>query len=211
MFPEAPPSGTAALPVEATFWMPEPDEIDEESGIGYFRDTWPMTGITVADAQFVVAAEYAMAEAIELLAHDADDFERLAVLTEYGGIDDPDYDMTEDERTALTGVVSDIPDELGGLELGVSGLVHALAAVGIVPAASCRSHADPVTSWSVAPVVIFAASEDAARALQSLVEASGCTFELNQDHPDLLAVRGRSITNTMALAEAVLEHRNTFR
>lgn len=169
-----------------------------------------MTGITVADAQFVVAAEYAMAGAIEPLAHDADDFERLATLAEYGGIDDPDYDMADDERTALTGVVSDIPDGLGGLELGVSGLVHALAAVGIVPAASCRSHADPLMSWSVAPVVIFAASEDAARALQPSVEASGCTFELNQDYSDLLAVRGRSIANTMALAQAVVEHRSAF-
>ncbi len=36
LIPEAPPLRTGALPDAAAFWMPRPDEIDEE-GFGYFR------------------------------------------------------------------------------------------------------------------------------------------------------------------------------
>lgn len=138
---------------------------------------------------------------------DEDDFERLAAVAESAAVDSPGEDISEEERAALSEVVSDLP-ELGGLELGVAGLAYALATVRILPAASCRSHPD--RSWSDAPVVLFAATEFRARALQPWVEESGCTFTLDENRPELLVVRGWSISNTMALAELVFAHRREF-
>jgi hypothetical protein len=206
MFPKAVPRGTTALPAAAAFWMPKRDEIDEE-GFGFFRDTWLIKDVPVSEAREIMAAERRMAEVIDELTSDADDFERLAVVAESAGIDDPAEDLSEQERVALSEVVSDVP-ELGGLDLGVAGLVYALATVRVLPAASCRSHLS--RSWSDAPVVLFAATEFRAKALQPLAEASGCTFVIDESRPSLLAVRGCSIANTMALAEAVMENRNGF-
>jgi hypothetical protein len=186
--------------------MPKPDELDEE-GFGYFRDTWLIKDVPVGEAQGITVVERRIAEVVGELADTADDFERLARVAEFGGIDDPAYDLSERERGALAEVVSDIP-ELGGLELGVAGLAHALATVRILPAASCRSHLE--RSWSDAPVVLFAATEFRAKALQPLVEGSGCTFTLDENRPELLVVRGLSIANTMALADAVMENRKKF-
>ncbi len=206
MFPEAPSFGTTTLPADAAFWMPKGDEIGEE-GFGFFRDTWLIRNVPVRDAWDIVSLESSIAEVVDRLAKDEHDFERLAGAAESAGIYDPGEDLTDEERRALAAVVSDIP-ELGGLELGVAGLAHALATVGILPAASCRSHVD--RSWSDAPVVLFAATEFRARALQPLVEASGCRFALDGNRPELLVVRGRSIANLMALAELVLNHRSDF-
>lgn len=206
LFPIAPPHGTSGLPAAATFWMPKPDEIDEE-GFGYFRDTWLIKDVPERKAREIMVEERRIAEVIGELSNDADDFERLAQVAESGGDDDPAYNLSERERRALAEVMSDIP-ELGGLELGVAGLAHALATVRILPAASCRSH--PERSWSDAPVVLFAATEFRAKALQPLVEASGCTFTIDENRPELLVVRGRSITHMMALAAAVMENRKNF-
>lgn len=206
MFPEAPSVGTTTLPADAAFWMPKADEISED-GFGFFQDTWLIRNVPVGDAWDVVSVESIIAEVVDGLAKDEDDFERLAGAAECAGVHDPGEDLTDDEREALAEVVSDIP-ELGGLELGVAGLTHALATVGILPAASCRSHVE--RSWSDAPVVLFAATEFRARALQPLVEESGCTFVLDENRSELLVVRGRSIANTMALAELILRCREDF-
>lgn len=206
LFPEAQPHGTSALPAAAAFWMPKPDEIDEE-GFGYFRDTWLIKHVRVGEAREIMVAERRTAEVVGELADNVEDFERLAQVAESGGIDDPAHNLSGLERAALGEVVSDIP-ELGGLELGVAGLAHALATVRILPAASCRSH--PERSWSDAPVVLVAATEFRAEALQPLVEASGCTFAIDEYRPELLVVRGVSIVNTMALADAVINNRKDF-
>lgn len=206
MFPQSPASGTDTLPTEAVYWLPDPDDLHVDSSVGYFHDTWLIKDIPVEEAQHLIGVERQIAEVIDRLASDAEAFERLAIAVEYGDIDDPDHDLSDEERAALVEVVPD--PQLEGLDLGVAGLVNALAAVRIIPAASCRSHAE--LSWSESPVVIFAASEFSARVLQPLVAASGCTFELDADRPELLAVRGRSIANTMDLAEAVMSNRETF-
>ncbi len=69
----------------------------------------------------------------------------------------------------------DEPGALADLELSVAGLVCALATVRIIPAASCRGHTGQ-RPWSEVPVVLFATTEYSARALQPLVEATGCSL-----------------------------------
>jgi hypothetical protein len=206
VFPQSQPHGTSALPTSAAFWMPRPDEISEE-GFSYFRDTWLIKDVSVGEARDVMTEERRIAEVVGQLANDPEDFERLAQIAESSRLDDPAHEMSDRERAALSEVVSDLP-ELGGLELGVAGLAYALATVRILPAASCRSHVEH--SWSDAPVVLFAVTEFRAKALQPLVDASGCTFTIDEARPELLVVRATSISNTMALADAVIENRKAF-
>lgn len=209
MFPQGPLVGTKEIPAHATFWMPRDDEIDGYGfNGGFLENTWLIKDVSIGRAIDVIDVERKMAKLAGRLANDDYDFERLASVAEFASVDDPDEKLTDAEREALREVVPDFP-ELEGLELGVSGLVHALAAVQILPAASCRSH--PTSqSWSEAPVVLFAATEAAVRALQPLAEASGCTFAINPLRPDLLTVCGRSIANTMDLADAVMNTRAAF-
>jgi hypothetical protein len=99
---------------------------------------------------------------------------------------------------------------LEGLEAGVAGLVYALSAAGMFPAASCRGHADS-DAWSVIPVVMFAANRAHAEALQPLVEGSGCGFDFDPVRPELLVINGRSVEDTLRLARAVLASIEVFR
>ena len=207
MIPECPFAGNSELPAGAAFWMPKPDEISED-GFSFFRDVWLIRGVSVREAQEVIEEERRIVHVVDQLSADADDFERLAAIAEAGGADDSADELTRDECSALSTVVSDMPPELGGLELGVAGLVHALVSVRILPAASCRSH--PQRSWSDAPVVVFAATELRARALEPLVAEAGCTFTIDPTRRELLGIRGQSITRMMALAGLVLAHRVDF-
>jgi hypothetical protein len=161
--------------------------------------------------------ESRIAEIVGELASTAEDFDRLARVVE-DGYYDPDepnegYALTNAERAGLDEFISDDEDDvvnlLDSLELGVAGLVYALATVRIIPAASCRGHPGG-RAWSDGPVVLFATTEYRARALQPLVEATGCRFGIDSARPDLLAVEGKSIVDTMALAEAVLRSRHSF-
>lgn len=206
MFPEVAAHGSRSLPEAATFWMPRPDELDEE-GFGFFQDTWLIKDVAVREAQALVAEERRIATVVDSLATDATDFERIAAVAEWGIDDDANEVLSDAEFQALAEVVSDVPP-LAGLEIGVAGLVHALATVRILPAASCRSHPDK--TWSETPVVLLAATEFRARALQPLAERAGCRFVLDVARPDLLGVVAPSVTNMMDLADAVLGHRDTF-
>src|SRR5262249_31137230 len=213
MFPTSPLSGSTTIPNEATFWMPKPEDIDEE-GIGcLLRGTWLIKDVPVREARQLRQEERRIAEILGNLAATAEDFDRLAHAVEDGY--DPDehderYALTATERAALDEFVSD--DEtavLDSLEIGVAGLVYALATVRIIPAASCRGHPGD-RAWSDVPVVLFATTEYRARALQPLVAATNCRFGIDVARPDLLAVQGRSILDTMALADAILGSRHTF-
>ena len=213
MFPTSSLSGSITIPSDATFWMPKPEDIDED-GIGaYFRDTWLIKDVPVREARRLRQKERRIAEVLGHLAATAEDFDRLAYAVE-GGYDpdetDEGFHLTATEQAELDEFLSD--DETAGLEsleLGVAGLVYALATVRIIPAASCRGHPGD-RAWSDVPVVLFATTEYRARALQPLVEATNCRFNIDPARPDLLAVAGRSILDTMALADAVLESRHTF-
>lgn len=209
MFPMAPLFGTSALPLGAVFRMPKTSDMSED-GFGCFQNTWLIKNVRAREAREILEEERTIASLVDRLSSDAQRFEVISSIAEFGGIDDPALDISESERTALREVVSDVPPELGGLELGVAGLAHALASVGILPAASCRSHYPANRSWSDAPVVFFAATYFRAHALQPLAEASGCTFLIDQSRPELLVVRGPSIVEMMALACAILDSRSRF-
>lgn len=212
MIPSVRPRGSTGIPSAATFWMPRPADMSEE-GVGYFRDTWLVRGVKAGEARDLLSLERKLATAIGGLARTAEDFDRLARAVENGfGEQEPGagLDLTDAERDVLAPFAgADEPAELESLELGVAGLVYALAAVRIIPAASCRGHPGD-QRWSDAPVVLFAATEHRANALAPLVERSGCRFEIDDARPDLLVVRGRSILSTMALAEMVLNERAAF-
>ncbi|SRR5216684_2167690 len=212
MFPTSSLSGSITIPSDATFWMPKPEDIDED-GIGaFFHNTWLIKDVPVREARQLRKEERRIAEVVGHMATTAEDFDRLAHAVEDGYDPDEDYDLTATERAELDEFLSDDEDEapaLESLELGVAGLVYALATVRIIPAASCRGHPGD-RAWSDAPVVLFATTEYRAKALQPLVEATDCRFGIDTARRDLLAVAGRSILNTMALADAVLGSRHTF-
>jgi hypothetical protein len=207
MFPVSSLSGSTTIPSDATFWMPKPADIDEEGVGGFFRGTWLIKDVPVREARRLMQQERRIAEIVGDLAATAEDFDRLAHAAEdgYAG-----HILTAAERTALDSFVSEEEGAvLECLELGVAGLVCALATVRIIPVASCRGHPGD-RAWSDGPVVLFAATERRAIALQPLVEATDCRFGIDAARPDLLAVQGRSILDTMDLADAVMRSRHTF-
>lgn len=208
MIPTKDVTGSSTIPCGATFWMPRGEELDED-GIGFFRGTWLIRNVPVRQARDIVNEEQRIVQTLDAVAMNAEHFDALANAVEFGSINDPNNGLTDAERRALGEFASDLPAELGGLEVGVSALVHALATVRILPAASCRSHASPY-SWSNVPVVLFATTQFRAAALQPLVDQTGCAFTMDSARPDLLAVQAPSILHTMALADAVLSHRRTF-
>jgi hypothetical protein len=213
MFPTSPLEGSVAIPSGATFWMPKAADIDEE-GIGcFFRETWLIKDVPVGVARSLRRDERRIAEVVGELATTADDFDRLAHVIE-DCADEEELnqrtDLSAAEREALRDLLPEVETGvLDSLEVGVAGLVYALATVRIIPAASCRGHVGRQV-WSEAPVVLFAATEYRAKALQPLVEATQCRFTIDPARPDLLVVTGQSILRTMALADAILESRHTF-
>ncbi len=208
MYPTAEVPGSVELPADATYWMPKRSELGDE-GIGFFRDVWTIIDVPLRNARELIRTERQLATAVSEVAQTAEDFNRLAGIVEYG-LDDDDYevDISPVERARLDPVLHEEP-QLEGLEVGVAGLVLALGAVGMVPAASCRGHCIE-RPWSPRPVVYVATTEYRARALADLIKPTGCRFGIDSTRHDLLVVAGRSIEDTMALAEAVLAARQTF-
>ena len=136
MFPISALSGSTTIPGDASFWMPKPEDVDEEGVGGFFRGTWLIKDVSVREARRLMQRERRIAEIVGELAATAEDFDRLAHAAEdgYAG-----YALTAEERAALDDFLSE--DEgaaLESLELGVAGLVCALATVHIIPVASCR-------------------------------------------------------------------------
>ena len=64
MIPQFDPGGHADLPPEATFWMPDRSELDDEEGIGYFRDVWTISDVPVSDARFNTTMWYIVSSKI---------------------------------------------------------------------------------------------------------------------------------------------------
>jgi hypothetical protein len=51
MFPTSSLSGGITIPGDATFWMPKPEDIDDD-GIGaFFHDTWLIKDVPVREAR----------------------------------------------------------------------------------------------------------------------------------------------------------------
>ena len=208
MYPTADIDLDPSIPANAEFWVPEPDEIDDYEGFGMFQDVWPITDVSVDEANTVVREDGLLCQVVGGLARDAADFDVLAASVETGSVGEDD-EVSAESLAALSPYLTG-EAALEGLEAGVAGLVYALSAAGMFPAASCRGHADP-DAWSAVPVVMFAADRTHAEALQPLVEGSGCGFDFDPVRPELLVINGRSVEDTLRLARAVLASREVFR
>jgi hypothetical protein len=207
VFPTCEIFGSATIPAAATFWTPKRSEILDE-GFGNFRDIWTILDVPVGETRRLIAEEQQLAELVDELATDETTFELLARSLERG---DDDSRLSAEQHAVLDPYLADnesVP--LEGLELGVAGLTHALSSVRLFPAASCRGHCGP-HAWSDVPVVYVAADRFHSERLQPLLARAGCGFTIDDARPDLLVVGGRSIRDTMRLAQLVVEHRGDFK
>jgi len=208
VYPTADVELDPSIPANAEFWVPEPDEINDYEGFGMFQDVWPITDVSVDDANTVAREDALLCQVVAGLARDAADFDILAAAVETGSVDEDDAISAKNLAALspyLTGEAA-----LEGLETGVAGLVYALSAAGMFPAASCRGHAGS-DAWSAIPVVMFAADRAHAEALQPLVEGSGCGFGFDPVRPELLVINARSVKDTLRLGPAVLASVEAFR
>lgn len=180
------------------FWQPAPSGIHEE-GFGSFQDTWPILSPSVADTAAVIASEEVGLAFLEQTCRDAAQFDEVARDLEAFVLDEP---LPDDIADTFTG--------LNGLEVGVAGLVYALAHTGYYPAASCRSHAE--RSWSDCPVVFFATAEPRLRNLIPLAVQAGCGLNANDSRGvPLFVLYAPSIVEMANLARAVFTQRTKLR
>lgn len=208
MYPTADIKLDPTLPACAEFWVPDPEEIDEYEGFGLFQDVWPITDVSVDDAIALAREDGLVCQIVGCLARDSAEFDVLAAAAETGSVGEDD-EITAESLSALAPYLTG-KATLMGLEAGVAGLVYALSAAGMFPAASCRGHPEP-DAWSAVPVVMFAADRAHAEVLQPLVAGSGCGFDFDPIRPELLVVKGRSMEGTLRLGCAVLASIGAFR
>jgi hypothetical protein len=200
----------AEIPASYQFWTPRREDITEE-GFAFFRDTWLIRGVSVREARSLLRLERELVAVVDVCSGSPEEFDEIANALGVSDLDEiPVKVLQSSAFEPIADYYSD-GDQMSlveGLDLGVAGLVYALAAVGCWPAASCRGHA--VNGWSDSPVVYLAADRHRTMALQPLVEAAGCGFDLDPARRELLLVIGPSVLEMMTLAEAVLEVRSTF-
>lgn len=191
-----------------TCTMPKADEVTEE-GFGFFRNTWWVGRVFVKEAQATTSEEGELIRIIDEVTSTPEEFELLASAVEGPDIGSlPDALRVAALATGLGSLVSDDDfPPLNGLEVGVAGLAHALAATGCVTAASCRWHISSET-WSDCPVVFFVAPAWRVEILAELVSAEGCGLKEDRD---MLKIYGSSIRATHTLAERILAERGRFR
>jgi hypothetical protein len=197
--------------MDATFWLPKPSDLAEEEGFGYFRDTWVIGRLTAGEARVVVDAETELVGIADEVAADEASFEAVATALECADADELPMDLRHGPIRERLAPYLDNYAPLGGLELGVTGLVHAFASIGgCYPAASCRGHRTAM-AWSAHPVVLIAADRYRCERLEPLAAEAGCGFAIDPARPELLAVGADSITQMMALSQLILNNRSHFR
>ncbi len=199
-----------SLPPEHTGWTPGRDDLTEE-GFGGFRDTWVIRDIGVREAKALLEVEGELIQLANRFAPGAEEFDAICSALE----------SVDAEELPARLQHPAIPEELAarleagefsptdGLDLGVAGLVYALAAVGCWTAASCRGH--PKTyAFTDRPVVVLACDRHRASVLQADVEQSHCDLTTDGHREGLLAVEAESVEEMMALARLVASHRKDF-
>ncbi|MFF0188663.1 hypothetical protein [Streptomyces sp. NPDC005244] len=206
MIPDSGEPIHSEVPAGAAFWTPDPGELEERDSIGYFHDVWLLGRVERHEAAAVARDERELVQMADSFACDHEEFERILIAFEYsdtGSI--PARFKSAPEADELFGY-ADSPGsvDLGGLETGVAGLSYALAAVGCIPAASCRWHPGP-RSWAPNPVVYLAADRPTVERIQPHVRAAGCGFGLDATRPELLVLGGPSVANIMELARRLIE------
>lgn len=203
MYPLADVEIDASIPEDASYWVPRPSEITDE-GFGYFRDVWPLVGARTKEVAPLLAWERHAAAYVASESEDVRSFDSLArnVETYMPDSDDSEAELPAELRAEWT--------SLCGLELGVSGLAHALSNAGCYPAASCRTHPD--RHWTAVPVVLFASDRRRLARLHPLIVTTGCGLAADATRGDpLFAVYARSIVELMDLAQQLFKHRSEFR
>jgi hypothetical protein len=195
------------LPPLAQFWTPEPEDIDEYEGFGFFEYVWPIVDVPEEQAREILRKDTGLCQFVCGLASSDAEFDVLATSIETGVMDDPE-DLSTSQIAALAPYLTETA-ALGGLEVGVAGLVHTLSSAGMYPAASCRGHPD-ADAWSPCPVVFVALDRRHAEILQPLVEQTACGFELDNGRPELLAIVSQSVEGTLALAAKIMDDIQSF-
>ncbi|MFI6489864.1 hypothetical protein [Streptomyces sp. NPDC050564] len=208
MIPRSEDSSSCDLPVEATFWMPSEEEIPEDEGIGYFRGVWMILGVTAEEASSMVVLESDQIEVIADLAETPALFEQVASACDTGlveGVRDEGLRHQLLQRIpSLSEETDDYYADLGGLEVGVAALSHALSYVGGVPVASCRGHISE-HRWADLPVVYAALDRQRAEWLQPLLRETGCGFHVDPERPEFLVIDAPSIIESNALAKLIVD------
>lgn len=183
---------------------PRRSEIPEESW-GGFRDTWYLGRIPPGEAREAVTYEGRLIEILDAATRDQAEFEMLAQALEWAEAENLPGDLQRSFQRAESGGLLRAPDDidpLRGLEIGVSGLVHALSAIGCVTAASCRGHLE--RSWSDCPVVFFTAPVSKLEVLAELFRRTGCGLD---EARGFVVAEAPSIVEFHSLAELILEGR----
>lgn len=206
MIPRTAIESTPAVPPGYSFWTPRRDDLSDE-GFGYFVGTWLIRGTWVRDARAAATAEEAIVAAVDALAANAEQFDRIAHELETCDVSELPAELAG--SAAIQAVepylmVDGEESALGGLEIGVAGLVHALSATGCWPAASCRGHPG---GWAPHPVVYLAADRHRVTTLRDLAEAAGCGFTTDPSRDRLLVVEAGSVEDTMRLGRLVMDAR----
>lgn len=198
-----------SIPPKHDGWTPKRDGVSED-GFGFFRDTWLIRDVTIRQAREVMANERSLVELADRVSSDAKEFDAVARALESGDADGlPEELIVRGILVDLEPYLDEALSPLEGLELGVAGLVHALAAVRCWPAASCRGHAAP-HAWAAHPVVFVACDTYRARVLEPMIATSGCGLNIDPERPNLLVVEAESVENLMILASLVLETPKAF-
>jgi hypothetical protein len=209
VIPQAPRRSYFNLPDAAR--MPLPGEMDGD-GLGLFQGVWLVDPGPIGEARDLIAWERSVVATIDGLADSPEGFDALAHVIEDFQTDGDDRigadeypQLTGRQRDLLRGCLDSGVQLLDGLDLGVAGLVVALASTGFVPAASCRGHTG-VRPWAAAPAVIFAGDHDRVAALRDMVPAADCSLDdASGNGEGLVVVRGSSVVSTMGLADSLLD------
>ena len=138
MYPPSKIDLNPQLPSGAQFWVPEPEDLEDDEGFAYFRDAWPITDISESEARRIVSTDRSLALFVSSLATTDVGFDAIAIAVETGSAEDIEGLSTKQLTKLppyLTGTTA-----LENLEIGLAGVVYCLAAAGMYPATSCRGH-----------------------------------------------------------------------
>ena len=183
--------------------MPSEDDLESDEGFGFFRDVWLIVDISKSEARKILDDDGSLLKVVSNLATSEIEFDDIATALETGSVEGIEG-LSSEQLSAMAPYLEGI-GKLEGLEIGVAGLVYCLAAAGMYPAASCRGH-EGSNAWSKHPVVLVASDRNHAVALEPLVSAAGCGFNLDTARPELIAIESRSVADTLNLATAVFDN-----
>lgn len=209
MIPEFDVELSPEIPDGATFWVPEEEDLDEE-GIGFFRGTWLIHNVTASEATDMLQTELTLLQLIDNISETDEEYEENAGLIDLWDLETlPDIIRNDPIFESLPFQTEEDGAPLCGLDLGVAGLVFALAAAGFVTAASCRGHTGD-RAWAEYPVVLFATDVEHMQVLQLLARNVGCGFAIDPARPSLMCVLGRSVRCMVKLAELIVSRLADF-